>query len=94
MWQIYYNIFMMYILPAVVGLLLGLCMWKVKKSYILSQIMLFVGVLWWSILPHVNNHGSEGAGILALMYSHLAIFFAVTDGLKHMIRKCMKGKSK
>ena len=94
MWQIYYNIFMMYILPAIIGILLGICMWKVKKSYILSQIMLFVGVLWWSILPHVNNHGSEGAGILALMYSYIVIFFAVTDGVKHIVKKYMNAREK
>lgn len=83
--QIYYNIFMIYVLPIIIGLILGICLWKIKKTYFLSGLMILIGCVWWCVLPHINTHGSEGSGLLALMYSIMAISFTVVEVIKFII---------
>ncbi|MBQ2932232.1 MAG: hypothetical protein IJE62_05260 [Clostridia bacterium] len=85
--QIYYNFFMIYVLPTIVGLLLGICLWKLKKTQILSELMILVGVVWWCILSRINTHGSEGPGLLALMYSLMTLAFVVVEIIKFAVRK-------
>ncbi len=84
--QIYY-IFMIFVLPTLVGLLLGICLWRLKKTRVLSGLMLLVGVVWWCVLSHTNTHGSEGPGLLALMYSLMALAFTVVEVIKFIVRK-------
>ncbi|MBE7022023.1 MAG: hypothetical protein E7414_02260 [Ruminococcaceae bacterium] len=86
MTQIYYNRFMIFVLPVIIGLLLGICLWKMKRTYILSGLMLLVGVAWYCILAHINTHGSEGPGLLALMYSLMSLAFIVIEIVKFAVR--------
>jgi len=53
---------------------------------------LFVCVVWWWVLSHINTHGSEGPGILAMMYSVMTTFFVLTDIVKHIIKKLKSNK--
>lgn len=81
------NTFYIFILPAVIGLILGICLWKVRKTYILSGVMLLGGVVWWIVLSQINTHGSEGPGLLALMYSLISVAFSVVEAIKLVVRK-------
>ena len=85
--QIYYNFFMIYVLPTIVGLLLGICLWKLKKTQILAGVMILVGIVWWCVLSHINTHGSEGPGLLNVMYSLMALAFTVVEIIKLAVRK-------
>ena len=87
MTQIYYNLFMIFVLPVIIGLLFGVCLWKIKKTYFLSWILLFGGVVWWCILSRINTHGSEGPGLLAWMYSLFTLSFVVVEIIKFIVRK-------
>lgn len=85
--QIYYNLFFIYVLPVFLGFLLGICLWKLRKTYILSALLLFASMVWWCILPHINTHGSEGPGLLALMFSLMTISFTCIEIIKFTARK-------
>ena len=87
MLQIVYNWSIIFILPVIVGLILAICLWKIRKTYYLSGLLLAGGIIWWSILSQINTHGSEGPGLLALMYSLASIAFVIVDLLKTVIRK-------
>lgn len=81
------NTFYIFVLPTLIGFILGICLWKFKKSNILSGLMILVGVVWWSVLSQINTHGSEGPGLLALMYSLMSIAFIVVEVIKSIVRK-------
>ena len=81
------NTFYIFILPTLIGLILGVCLWKIKKTYILSGLMIVVGVIWWCVLSQINTHGSEGPGLLATMYSLIAVAFTLVEIVKVIVRK-------
>ncbi len=89
--QIYYNLFMIFVLPVILGLLFGICLWKIKKTYFLSWLMLFGGIIWWCVLSHINTHGSEGPGLLLCMYSLFALSFTAVEIIKFIVRKLKAG---
>ena len=81
------NTFYIFILPTLIGLILGICLWKIKKTYILSGLMIVVGVIWWCVLSQINTHGSEGPGLLATMYSLITVAFTLVELVKVIVRK-------
>lgn len=90
MLQINFNVFFIYILPLIVGLIIALCLWKFKITRVLVCIMLFAAIVWWCILHSINTHGSEGPGILATMYSQCTLAFTAIE----IIKFTLKGKNK
>ncbi len=84
--QKYYNIIMIFVLPVVIGLILGICLWKIKKTYFLSGVMIIVAIIWWGILSQINTHGSEGPGLLAIMYSLITGAFVFIEVIKFIVR--------
>lgn len=88
--QINFTVFFIYILPVIVGLLLGLSLWKLKKTYILSVLLILLDIVFWYILSNINTHGSEGAGILVTMYTLTAIAFTLIEIIKLVIRRYVK----
>ena len=81
--QIYFNVFCLYMLPVVSGLVLGILLRK-KKTYIFAYIMLAIGVIWWRVMPHISTHGNEGPGLLLWMYSFFTAAFSLTELIKYM----------
>ena len=55
--------------PALCGLILSGSLWKLKKSYIVAIAMIVIAVIWYFVLSNINTHGSEGPGLLLLLYS-------------------------
>lgn len=90
MTQINFAVFFIYILPVIVGLLLGLSLWKLRKTYLLSAFMLLIGIIFWCILLNINTHGSEGPGILVTMYTLTALGFTFVEIIKLIIRRYVK----
>ena len=81
------NTFYIFFLPIIIGLILGISLWKIKKTHVLSGLMIVVCVVWWCVLSQINTHGSEGPGLLALMYSLMSIAFVVVEVIKFIVRK-------
>ena len=81
------NTFYIFILPTLIGIVLGICLWKIKKTYILSALMVVAGFIWWCVLSQINTHGSEGSGLLALMYSLISVAFVIVEAIKYIARR-------
>lgn len=81
------NTFYIFILPTLIGIVLGICLWKIKKTYILSALMVVAGFIWWCMLAQINTHGSEGSGLLALMYSLISVAFVIIEAIKYIARR-------
>ena len=81
------NTFYIFILPTLIGLILGICLWKIKKTYILAGSIIVVGIVWWCILSQINTHGSEGPGLLTAMYSLITVAFTLVEIVKLIVRK-------
>lgn len=88
--QINFTVFYIYILPVIIGLLLGLSLWKLRKTYLLSALMLLLGIIFWCILLNINTHGSEGPGILVTMYSLVTLTFSFVEIIKLIFRRYVK----
>lgn len=87
MLQIYFNISYIFIMPLVLGALLGLALIKIKKTYIFSVALLTMCVVLWCIIPNINTHGNEGFGIMLWMYSLFTAAFSAFEAIKIVIRK-------
>ena len=85
--QIYFNIFCIFILPALIGLVLGIILWRLKGTYVISAVLIFISAIWWYVMPHINTHGNEGPGLLLWMYSLFAITFSVVEIVKFAVRR-------
>ena len=81
MGQIYYTRFMIFVLPVIVGILLGVILWK-RRTEAVSWVILLLDVILWCILTNINTHGSEAPGLLIWMFSLFAISFAVVEVIK------------
>ena len=81
MGQIYYTRFMIFVLPVIVGILLGVVLWK-RRTEVVSWTILLLNAILWCILTNINTHGSEGPGLLVWMFSLFAISFAVIEVIK------------
>ena len=81
------NTFYIFILPPLIGMVLGICLWKIKKTYILSALMVVAGFIWWCVLSQINTHGSEGLGIFAMMYTLMSGAFVIVEAIKYIARR-------
>ena len=73
--------------PALCGLILSGSLWKLKKSYIVAIAMIVIAVIWYFVLSNINTHGSEGPGLLLLLYSSFTFVFSIFELIKFVIRK-------
>lgn len=85
--QEYINIFCIFILPVLIGLVLGIILWNFKKTYIISAVLLFICVILWCVIPNINTHGSEGPGLLLWMFSLFKAAFSFVEIVKFVLRK-------
>ncbi len=85
--QIYFNVFCLYILPIMIGLLFGILSWKSRKTYICTIVMIAVCVVLWCIIPNMHTHGNELSGLILWVYSFLALAFSIIELIKFVVRK-------
>ena len=91
MTQIQFILFF-YVLPIFCGLILGVVLWKFKKTYLLDGVLLGVCVIWWRILSNINVHGSERPGIIFCLYTHAVLTFSVVELIKFLVGKIISMK--
>lgn len=85
--QIYFNVFCLYVLPIIIGLIFGIMSWKRRKTYILTMLMIVVCMILWCIIPNIHTHGSELPGLILWMYSFLSLAFSILEVVKFIVIK-------
>ena len=76
-----------YCFPALCGLILNGILLKFKRSYLVAIAMIVIAVIWHIILSNIHTHGSEGPGLILLLYSCFALSFSVFELIKFIFRK-------
>ncbi len=87
MTQIYFNLFFLYILPIIIGLVFAIMNWKSKKTYICTIGMIVICAVLWCIIPNIHTHGSELPGLILWMYSFLTLTFSIVELIKFILIK-------
>ena len=87
MGQILFNIFMVYILPVIIGIVVRVTVRKIRKPFVVTIGLILLAALMWMIAVVVPNHGSEGSGIMAMMATCLALGALITEVLTSISRK-------
>lgn len=73
MGQILFNVFMVFILPVVIGIAVRVAVRKMRKSFIITGGLILLAVVMWVIAVSIPSHGSEANEIFAMMTTCLAI---------------------
>ena len=81
-------VFMYFILPFLIGILIRVMLFKWKKGYLLSGILVFVSVIAWLWTGHLVNHGTDGTLLLwAVMATELAVGSLIVGGIALLMKK-------
>lgn len=72
MGQILFNIFMVFILPIIIGIAVRVTVRKMRKPFIVTGGLILLAMVMWAIVVIAPNHGSEANGIMATMATCLA----------------------
>ncbi len=82
------TVFMVFILPYLLGALLGAVCFKWKRSYLLSAVFAVVSVIIWFRTKYLADHGVDGTVMLiACMATEFTIGFALVGGIAWLVRK-------
>ena len=76
MGQILFNIFMVYILPVIIGIAVRVAVRKMRKPFIVTVGLILLAVVMWAIAVIVPSHGSEGNGFFGSFFTtrkHLSV---------------------
>lgn len=73
MLQIIQNYLLIFMIPFVVGVVLRLLIRKTRKPFILSVSAVVLAVIMWIVYAVVPTHGSEGYGIITLVFTTMAL---------------------
>lgn len=87
MGQILFNIFMVYILPVIIGIAVRVAVRKMRKPFIVTVGLILLAVVMWAIAVIVPSHGSEGNGIMAMMATCLALGAVITGVITRICHK-------
>ena len=80
--MLFFNIF-----PILCGLVSGIILWKLKKTYLLAGVMLSACAVWRCVLSNINLHGNEGPGLIWWMFTQAVLSFLAVELIKILIRK-------
>ena len=85
------TVFMVFIVPFLVGALLGAVLWRWKRSYLLSAVFAAVSVFAWFRTSYLAEHGVDGTVMLAAwMATEFTVGFALVGGIAWLARKCRR----
>lgn len=65
--------FVVYLLPGILGIVARISLRETKKARFYVMVSLLLAAMMWVITWSVQNHGSEGNGILSLIISSFSI---------------------
>lgn len=85
--QIYFNLFMLYALPALMGIVLRLIFIKWKRGYVITGVTALLTAALWLRAELINTHGSEGPAILALMAGMMTAGALLVGAIAYVVKK-------
>jgi len=81
-------VFMYFVFPVLIGILIRSLFLKWKKAYLLSAGLVLISVVTWLWTSHLVNHGTDGTLLLlAVMAAELTAGSLITGGMALLIRK-------
>lgn len=87
-------VFMYFVLPFLIGIMLRVLLLKWKKGYLLSGVMLLLSIITWLWANHLVGHGTDGTLLLwPVMAAELTAGSLLTGGISLLIKKAMHRKA-
>ena len=81
-------VFMYFVLPFLIGILIRLMFLKWKKGYIISGVFVLISAIVWIWTKHLVNHGVDGTVLLwAVMTSEFTVGLLLVGGISLLIKK-------
>ena len=81
-------VFMYFVLPFLIGIIIRLMFLKWGKGYLLSGVFILISIITWLWSSHLVNHGTDGTLLLwAVMATELAVGSLITGGTSLLIKK-------
>jgi len=82
------TVFIVFVLPFLIGIVIRLLFLKWKRGYILSGVFALMSVIVWLWTNRLVNHGVDGTVMLwALMVAELAVASLIVGGISLLIKK-------
>ena len=82
------TVFIVFVLPFLIGIVIRLLFLKWKRGYILSGVFALMSVVVWLWTNRLVNHGVDGTVMLwALMVAELAVASLIVGGISLLINK-------
>ena len=81
-------VFMYFVLPFLIGIIIRLMFLKWKKGYLLSGFFILISIIVWLWTSHLVNHGTDGNLLLwAVMATELAVGSLIVGGIALLMKK-------
>ena len=81
-------VFIYFVLPFLIGIIIRLMLLKWEKSYLLSGVFILISIIVWLWTSHLVNHGTDGTLLLwAVMATELTVGSLITGGISLLIKK-------
>ena len=80
-------VFMFFVLPFLIVIIIRLMLLKWKKGYLLSGFFILISIIVWLWTCHLVNHGTDGTLLLwAVMATELTMGSLITGGISLLIK--------
>ena len=87
-------VFMYFVLPFLIGIIIRLMFLKWKKGYLLSGVFILISIIVWLWTSHLVNHGTDGTLLLwAMMATELTVGSLITGGISLLMKKTRHRKA-
>ena len=87
-------VFMYFVLPFLIGIIIRLMFFKWKKGYLLSGVFILISIIAWLWTSHLVNHGTDGTLLLwAVMAAELTAGSLITGGVALLMKKTKHRKA-
>jgi len=87
-------VFMYFVLPFLIGIIIRLMLLKWKRGYLLSGFFILISIIAWFWTSHLVNHGTDGTLLLwAVMAAELTAGSLITGGISLLIKKIKHRKA-
>lgn len=82
------TVFMVFVLPFLMGVMIRFVFLKWKRSYIVSGVLVLISVIVWAWTNYLVNRGVDGTILLwALMATELTVGWLLVGGISAWVRK-------
>ena len=82
------TVFMCFVLPFFIGIIIRWMFRKWEKGYLLSGVFILISIIVWLWTSHLVNHGTDGTLLLwAVMTAELTAGSLITGGISLLIKK-------